>query len=465
MRNNRFFKIDTRTRAGFFAALLLLFLSYVLTFISTRKIATQDYWLNHTNQVIYNLDNTTSYITRGESAFRGYLLSGNKSLLANYDKSIIVTDSLFKKLKHLTKDNPHQQKNLDTLHKLIDAKYLWIENVLYKYLSQQQIPDQTLRHDSAGDLKTKAIETHIEKMKSEENALWNERSRKVSEYSGLIRGLNILSFIVAVLLAIYSLVVYNKENKQKKIASLKADQYKSQLQQRVKQLSELNTELIELRRMEKYVVTGRIARVMAHEVRNPLTNINLATQQLKSDIDPDSDSEMLLSMISRNSERINQLVSDLLNSTRVAELSFAQASVNEILDAAVELAKDRIELNRIKVEKNYDDTICPIDIDIDKIKIAFLNIIVNAVEAMEEKGVLTLETQNNDGHCVVKITDNGKGMSRSEMDRLFEPYFTTKQKGNGLGLANSQNIILGHKGNITAESEPGKGTTFTITFP
>ncbi|MGN6530699.1 MAG: CHASE3 domain-containing protein [Ginsengibacter sp.] len=464
MVKNIFDKIATRTRVGFLAAFLLLFLSYVLTFISTRKVATQDFWLNHTNEVVHNLDNIIAFITKGESAFRGYLITSDKSLLAEYDESIRGTDSTFSRLKILTIDNPHQQRNLDTLHDLIDKKFLWIENIISHFSATRRMSPGVLEGDNQGVTKTKAIQEQITKMKNQESTLWSERSQKVSEYSGLIQALNILSIIVAVLLTIYSLVVYNKENKEKLMASKKAEEYERQLQTRVKQLSDLNTELIELRRLEKYVVTGRIARVIAHEVRNPLTNINLATEQLKSELAETDSTDMLFSMISRNSERINQLVSDLLNSTRVAELSFSDASINELLDAALELAKDRIELNHIKVIKNYDSTLCPISVDIEKIKIAFLNIIVNAVEAMNENGILIINTQNKEGRCEVKITDNGKGMKKSEVDRLFEPYFTTKQKGNGLGLANSQNIILGHKGNITAESEFGKGTTFTITF-
>ena len=464
MVKNIFDKIATRTRVGFFAAFFLLFLSYVLTFISTRKVASQDYWMNHTNEVIHNLDNVIAFITKGESAFRGYLITQDRSLLAEYDESIRKTDSTFSRLKILTIDNQRQQQNLDTLHNLIDEKFLWIENVLYHFFSTRQITPEILQGESQGTVKTKVISNEITKMKNEESNLWNERSQKVSEYSGLIQALNILSIIVAVLLTIYSLVVYNKENKEKQLASKKAEQYEHELQERVKQLSNLNTELIELRRLEKYVVTGRIARVIAHEVRNPLTNINLATEQLKSELDDTESTEMLFSMISRNSERINQLVSDLLNSTRVAELTFADASINEILDAALELARDRIELNHIRVDKTYDPNLCRVSVDIEKIKIAFLNIIVNAVEAMNEHGILKIKTENKDGHCFIQISDNGKGMTKSEFDRLFEPYFTTKQKGNGLGLANSQNIILGHKGNITAESEYGKGTTFTITF-
>ncbi|WP_374951667.1 ATP-binding protein, partial [Mucilaginibacter sp.] len=99
----------------------------------------------------------------------------------------------------------------------------------------------------------------------------------------------------------------------------------------------------------------------------------------------------------------------------------------------------------------------------EKIKIAFLNIIVNAIEAMEPgKGVLTIITKGENDRCVIELADNGSGMDRESLGRLFEPYFTSKPKGNGLGLTNTQNIILNHKGTIQADSEKGKGTTFTI---
>jgi len=308
-----------------------------------------------------------------------------------------------------------------------------------------------------------AIDAMINKMKQEEIDLRNDRSEKISQYSGLIQLLNILSIIIAVMLTIYSLLVYNKENKAKNLNAKKAEEYKNQLQERVNELGKLNSELIELRRLEKYVVTGRIARVMAHEVRNPLTNINLACEQLRAEVE-DEDSAIFFTMIRRNADRINQLVSDLLATTR-AELTFSTASINELLDASLELALDRIQLNQIQVIKNYDDSVCSLPVDTEKIKIAFLNIIVNAVEAMDENGILEISTAQENGKCIVKISDNGRGMKQSEVDRLFEPYFTTKEKGTGLGLANSQNIIIGHNGSIYAESEFGKGTSFTILFP
>jgi signal transduction histidine kinase len=134
------------------------------------------------------------------------------------------------------------------------------------------------------------------------------------------------------------------------------------------------------------------------------------------------------------------------------------------LDGSINFASDRIELKQIKVVKNYDPEICDVFVDIQKIEVAFLNIIVNAIVAMEDNGVLTVSTQSKNNKCVVRISDNGKGMTKAQMGRLFEPYSTTKEKGNGLGLANSQNIILGHNGSISAESEPGVGTTFMISF-
>ncbi|HEY5367907.1 MAG TPA: CHASE3 domain-containing protein [Hanamia sp.] len=453
-----------RTRVGFFAALFLLFLSYILTLISTREVEVQDFWINHTNEVIHNLDNIQGLITEAESSFRGYLLTNDNNLLKTYDKSLKKTDSTFEKLRLLMIDNKEQQNNMDTLHFLIDQKFLSIENAISEYAQTHKTLPKTLNENQLTISKTNAIAGELNTMKNAETTLWNQRAKSVSKYSGLIQVLNMISIIIAVILTFYSLIVYNKENKEKRKVSIKADQYKAQLQSRIKQLADLNTELIELRNLEKYAVTGRVARVIAHEVRNPLTNINLATEQLKSEIGETENTEMLFSMIKRNSERINQLVSDLLDTTRVSELKFSKASINDIIDESLSLALDRIELNRVQVIKHYDPEICPISVDIEKIKIAFLNIIVNGIEATGESGILEISTNKKDDKCVVKFNDNGIGMSKSDMDRLFEPYFTTKEKGNGLGLANTQNIILGHKGSISAESELGKGTVFTVSF-
>ena len=447
------------TRVGFFIASFLLFVSYILTFILTRQLSVQDRWMNHTNEAIHRLDNINGYISKTESAYRGYIITQNQKYLASYAEDVKKTDSTISDLQGFTQDNIVQQENVTALKKLIDRRFRDLEDSALNPTHENKILSLELEGNSA---LTKEIEGEINKMKQEELSLRNERSKRVSQYSQILLFFDVVSVAIAIVLIIYSAILYNKERKEKKTVAAKAEKYKEQLKQRVDELAKLNTELIELRRLEKYMVTGRIARVMAHEVRNPLTNINLACEQLRAEVE-DEDSEIFFTMIRRNSERINQLVSDLLATTRT-QLTLSHASVNEILDASLELAIDRIKLNNIQVVKNYDDNLCSLPVDIEKIKIAFLNIIVNAIEAMDENGKLEISTTNRDGKCVVKITDNGKGMNQTEVDRLFEPYFTTKEKGNGLGLANSQNIIINHKGSISAESELGKGTSFTISF-
>jgi len=455
-------KIANRTRIGFFAAFVLLLIPSFLTFISTSKVVRQDSSMYQINQISHKL---LGSVIKAESAFRGYIITSNKKLLDEYLQDEKDTYSNFRDLQSLIGNHPQQQKNLDTLHQLINKKFSNIEKIIASFSSKNRISPELLIGDDREITVSKDLENFVYKMQSSEKELWNDRSREVKEYSNLIRLFNVLSIIIAVLLTLYSTVVYSKENKAKKEAAAKAAGFRDQLQNRVKQLAELNTELLELRRQEKYAVTGRIARTIAHEVRNPLTNINLSIEQLRAEVEPSNTTDMLFNMVARNSDRINQLVSDLLNSTRVAELIYGNAFINDILDDSLELARDRIQLDHIKVIKEYDTEMRLIPVDREKIKIVFLNIIVNAIEAMEPYGTLKITSGIINNLCVIKIRDNGKGMTKPEVDRLFEPYFTTKEKGNGLGLANSQNIVLAHNGSISVESVRGAGSTFTVTLP
>ncbi len=299
---------------------------------------------------------------------------------------------------------------------------------------------------------------------SEERDLKNRRNGVQSKFYAL-NIIIIVSLVIAFLLLIFGFLTYIRENKARREADEKVQQYQEQLRIRIMELRSVNKELLQMRSIEKFASTGRIARTIAHEVRNPLTNINLAMEQLKSELTGGEDSAILFEMVNRNSNRINQLITDLLNSTKFAELTYGKTSINTLADEALEQAKDRIALYNITVVKNYSTDICDVAVDKDKLKIAFLNIIVNAIEAMEPgKGILTITTKGEGNKCVVEIADSGSGMDKESLGRLFEPYFTSKPKGNGLGLTNTQNIILNHKGTIQAESEKGKGTTFIITL-
>lgn len=457
-------KIADRIRMGYLAAFLLLLLSYILTFTSTQKLIEQAGVVTHTNEVIHDLDNVMTAITKSESAFRGYVITNNKNLLDDYYKSRIYADSTFDRVKKLTSDNPLQQKRLVALRAMMDEKINWIDNDILLFDSTHTISNKFFESSTEEINRMVMLEARVREMEKEENVLLQVRTSNVAKYSSTIKIINIISIILAILLTIYSIVTFNKENKAKLIADQQAEDFRRQLEQRFEELTKLNIELIELRNIEKFAVTGRISRTIAHEVRNPLTNINLAVEHLKSEVKETEDINMLFEMIMRNTDRINQLISNLLNSTRTSELKFVKASINDVLDKSLEFATDRIELKKIKVVKNYDPDICPVLVNNEKIYIAFLNIIVNAIEAMEEHGTLVLSTENLENRCVAKISDTGIGMKKADVDKLFEPYFTTKENGHGLGLTNTQNIILSHNAKITAESAPGKGTTFILTF-
>lgn len=235
----------------------------------------------------------------------------------------------------------------------------------------------------------------------------------------------------------------------------------------IKDLTEMKVKEEEELNLKKFSSTGRIARLLAHEVKNPLTTIVLSADQLQMELPENvlSESGDLIEVIQRNCNRINHLVTQLLESTRFTELDIANHSINVLLDESLEHVKDRVQIKGIEIIKDYESEICSISVDGEKVKIALINLLVNAIEAMPEKGgQLHLKTFVKGNQCRVEIKDNGVGIPQDNLERLFEPFFTSKNTGTGLGLTNTQNIILSHGGSIRVKSEEGNGTTFLLSF-
>lgn len=217
---------------------------------------------------------------------------------------------------------------------------------------------------------------------------------------------------------------------------------------------------------EKLAAAGRLVQTLAHEVRNPLNNINLSLEQLHHEVSHVDDAEIYMEIIQRNSKRISDIITELLNSSRPAEMTMQSKPLQVILDESITAALDRITLQKIKLDINYTVEPAYVNADPEKLKLAFLNIIINAVEAMEEdKGTLSIIIDSDRGTHIVKIRDNGSGIAEENLSKLFEPYFTSKRNGLGLGLAATLNILQSHKGRIEVASQVDKGTEFTITFP
>jgi signal transduction histidine kinase len=142
-----------------------------------------------------------------------------------------------------------------------------------------------------------------------------------------------------------------------------------------------------------------------------------------------------------------------------------EVCLRELLDESIEQASDRITLAHVNVTRNYPTTPCYVKADRVKIKLAFLNIIINAIEAMSNSdGELIISITDLSSQYVIEISDNGSGIPENNLPKLFEPYFTSKLNGTGLGLATTFNILQAHKASIDVASKQGSGTTFSITI-
>lgn len=460
-------KIDKRIRVGYGAAFLLLLISFLFTLYANRQLMEQSKAITRTNTIISYLEDFISGIKDAETGARGYYITKDTTFLEPYQSSIKKVDSSFLLLKNAYYNSNFKQKDLEFLKKLVVTKYEYIAFGLQYYPQHNFLLTDTLIKLS---YKSKAVMDSIRTITTslqvqEKNLLIQKNNVLDARYITMTIFI-IISLLLAFLFAFFGLLTYTRENKARKASDKQVIEFQQQLQLRIDDLDTANKELIQMRRSEKFAATGRMARSIAHEVRNPLTNINLAIAQIKSEIPHlDENFTILFEMVNRNSQRINQLITELLNATRFAELNYEAVSINTLVNEALELAKDRIALKQIQIEKNYSFDICDISADREKVKTALLNIIVNALEAIEkEDGVLKINTRSEDGKCVVEIIDNGVGMDALSLSKLFEPYFTTKQKGIGLGLTNTQNIILNHKGSIQVESISGNGTCFILRF-
>lgn len=459
-------KIENRIRVGYIAVFFLLGLSYLSFFIANSKLNEQTNELEHTNLVINNLESLLSYVKDAETGVRGFIAIKDEKFLSVYDSSFKQVKDVFNNLKNLQQENAVELSKIETLKARINEKFRLLNSAVLIFKSNEMMMTDTLRTMAYhGKEVMDTIRLMVKAMQGHETSLLKERTQKMETVLDTIKLIILVSIAIAIVLAIYSMLIYNRENRHKKIASADAENYRKELEKRVEELNKANIELKELKSLEKFAASGRIARQMAHEIRNPLTNIGLACEQLRSDNDGDSGDVIFYDIIDRNAKRINQLVSDLLNSTRFAQLQVESININDLINEVLENAVDRIELKSIKLNKNFGKNIPKVSVDKERMKIALLNIIVNAIEAMDsEKGVLTITTDKADNKCCIEISDNGVGMSKDALGKIFEPYFTGKSKGTGLGLTSTQNIIFNHQGTIDVESEEGKGSTFIITL-
>ena len=214
---------------------------------------------------------------------------------------------------------------------------------------------------------------------------------------------------------------------------------------------------------EKLAANERLIRMLAHEIRNPLNNIILSIDQLIP-LERDEFQKNFMDIIQRNALRINNIITELLNLAKPSELTLVENSLQEVMDESLSRTSDRIKLQNVHVKKNYPSKPLVLKADKEKLVIAFTNIIINAIEAMNTNGLLTVSLAESDEGYEVCIKDNGKGFPKEYLSRLFEPFFTLKKNGMGLGLTVAYSILQSHNAKVRVQSHPNEGTEFQISF-
>ena len=219
-------------------------------------------------------------------------------------------------------------------------------------------------------------------------------------------------------------------------------------------------------RKEKLVALGHLAAGVAHEIRNPLSSIKGLAKYFAERTPADGEAHQLAQVMAKEADRLNRVVSELLELVRPAHLTYQSVDLNDVITHSLQLISQDAASRAITLAFTAQPALCRIQADPDRLKQVLLNLYLNAVHAISRDGVITVAVREcGDGRVKVSVADSGKGMTAEQLQAIFTPYFTTKADGTGLGLAVVQNIVEQHGGTIHAESAPGEGALFTLYLP
>ena len=241
------------------------------------------------------------------------------------------------------------------------------------------------------------------------------------------------------------------------------------LREELKIKEELGKTQLQLLQAEKMSSLGKLAAGVAHQLNNPLGGITLFAKLLLEEYDLEEGAKEDLHRILRDAKRCRDTVKELLEFTRQTRHLMRPHDINNALTRTLFLLESQTLFHNIDIVKDLNASLPLALVDIQQLYHLFMNIILNAAQAMEGRGVLTVKSflAQNEEKVVIEISDTGPGISEKNLPHIFEPFFTTKEegKGTGLGLSLVYRIVENHGGRIRAESSPGKGTTFTIELP
>jgi two-component system sensor histidine kinase PilS (NtrC family) len=229
------------------------------------------------------------------------------------------------------------------------------------------------------------------------------------------------------------------------------------------------TDVGDLRRLQERVAQsealaqlGKMAAVVAHEIRNPLGSIVMAARQLAGGSLPAEDHELVLKILSDESQRLNETLTNFLSYARPRPLKLERADLNALISDVARIVSGE---GALTLEVSLDPGLAPFRFDPDQIRQVAWNIALNAAQAVEGRGTVRVSTGRRDGFAFLSVADDGPGVAAAARDDLFQPFKTTKSQGTGLGLAIADRIVRAHGGRIEVESAPGEGAVFTVHLP
>lgn len=235
----------------------------------------------------------------------------------------------------------------------------------------------------------------------------------------------------------------------------KVDEVKAELEHKQKQLV----------RSEKLAAIGEIATKIAHEIRNPLSGIAVALENLRDKTKSNQEKEMIVGIISEVN-RLDKIIVELFQLAIPRQLRFEEGNPNELISKVCDLVKPKADLKSITIERNLSESEDSVTMDYEQMEQVLINMMINAVESIEGPGGnIKVESMYDDSNLKIEITDTGQGMDKNNEEAIFEPFFSTKEGGTGLGLAISKKIVEGHNGDIEIESEKGRGSKFSVVIP
>jgi len=247
------------------------------------------------------------------------------------------------------------------------------------------------------------------------------------------------------------------------------DTKQRELSQKIDELERMNKELMqarnELMQAEKLALIGRMASGIAHELGNPISAVSVNIELLEKRSKDNKELE-IVSRIKNDIERMDKIIRELLDFARPKKITLQKINLKKSIDEAIETVKSQRGFEKIMTELKAPSDFIEIMADINQLKQVWINLLLNSRDAMPDGGKITISIKKDPSNILVEFSDTGRGIDKEYIDKIFEPFFTTKEpgKGTGLGLTVVQRIIKSINGKINVESEPDKGTKFTITF-